>query len=294
MKKITLVWLFAFVSSLSFGQEVELVNEDFQDEVLPLGWEFLFDRNDPCDWFFGQLVEIGDIFPTTAIIFDDGLCGPDAPSTVAMIETRQYDLSTATSASLTVDIGYQRASPEIQSFGVFVWNQLTDTPVALLEEFTEDLDPDIQTITYDITSFASATTSFRFIYNDNPLYPAFNGQGNRNWGGNCGIDNFIIAAEGVDLDVLLSAEPNPEPLSLDDNTIEGFQMFPNPTSNELTISASRNIEGVTVFNMLGQNVLEQNLSTTNGSINVSSLETGAYLLQVRADGQTGTYKFVKQ
>ena len=116
------------------------------------------------------------------------------------------------------------------------------------------------------------------------FYPAHNGLDNRNWGGHAGLDNFIISAEGVDPDVL----------SIEDNAIEGFQMFPNPASNELTISASRNIEGVTVFNMLGQKVIEQSLSATNGAINVSSLETGAYLLQVTAGGQNGTYKFVKQ
>ena len=282
MKKITLVWLLAFVSIVSFGQEIELINEGFEDEVLPVGWEFLFERNNPCDWEFGQLVPSGDIFPTTAVIFNDDGCGPEAPSTVAIIQTRQYDLSEATSASLTVDIGYQRATPEDQSFSVWIWDQDTDQSVTLLDEYFEDFDPDIQTLTFDITDYVSATTSFRFVYNDNPFYPAFNGQANRNWGNHGGIDNFIIAAEGV------------ESLSVEENAIEGFQMFPNPTSNELTISSSRNIDGIAVFNMLGQKVLEQNLSATSGTVNVSSLETGAYLLQVTADGQTGTYKFVKQ
>ena len=284
MKKITLVWLFAFVSALSFGQEIELISHDFEDEVVPAGWEFLFERDDPCDWEFGQLTPFGDIFPTTALFFNDDKCGPEAPSTVAIIATRQYDLSTATSATLTVDIGYDRVEPEQQSFSVWVWDEDADESVALLAEFREDIEPQHQTFVFDITAYASANTSFRFVYDDNPFYPVFNGTGNRNWGSYGGIDNFILSAEGVD----------PESLSVEENAIEGFQMFPNPVSNELTISASRNIEGVTVFNMLGQKVIEQSLSATNGAINVSSLETGAYLLQVTAGGQNGTYKFVKQ
>ena len=289
MKKITLVWLFALVSFLSFGQEVEIIRHDFQDEVVPEGWEFLFERDDSCDWEFGQIVPFGDIFPTTALFFNDDECGQQTPSTIAIAATRQYDLSEATSATLTVDIGYDRVLPERQAFRVFVWDEILDESVALLAEFLEDIEPQHQTFVFDITEYASATTSFRFIYDDSPFYPAFNGSNNFNWGSYGGIDNFILSAEGVDPEEVL------EVLSLDDNSsIEGFQMFPNPTSNELTISASRNIEGVTVFNMLGQNVLEQNLSATSGTINVSSLETGAYLLQVTADGQTEAYKFVKQ
>lgn len=78
------------------------------------------------------------------------------------------------------------------------------------------------------------------------------------------------------------------------NELEDFSMYPNPTQNELNISSSRNIESVTVFNLAGQKVMDQTISRSQAILDTSALTSGVYLMQVIADGQTGTYKFVKQ
>jgi len=78
------------------------------------------------------------------------------------------------------------------------------------------------------------------------------------------------------------------------NQLDGFTMFPNPAQDVLNVSNTSIVENVKVFNLLGQKVLDQNLQSTQNQINVSELKPGAYLIQVTAEGQTGTYKFIKQ
>ena len=52
---------------------------------------------------------------------------------------------------------------------------------------------------------------------------------------------------------------------------------------------------VTLFNVLGKKVLEiRNIIERKQKINLSSLNSGVYLMQIKADGNTVTKKLVKQ
>ncbi len=83
-------------------------------------------------------------------------------------------------------------------------------------------------------------------------------------------------------------------LGVDDNFIEGFNFYPNPTNGELNLNADKTIENVTIFNVLGQKVLDATVDSTTSQINVSNLTTGTYFMKVTVDGQVGTYKILKQ
>jgi len=69
-------------------------------------------------------------------------------------------------------------------------------------------------------------------------------------------------------------------------------MYPNPVSNgTLFIETSANAEKtVTVFNVLGKQVL--NTTTTNNTINVASLHTGVYIVNITEEGKTASRKLV--
>jgi hypothetical protein len=83
-------------------------------------------------------------------------------------------------------------------------------------------------------------------------------------------------------------------LGVESNTIEGFTYYPNPTTSTLNLSSIERIENVEIYNMLGQKVIAQSVNATTSEINVSSLATGAYLMKVLVNGQTGVYKIIKQ
>lgn len=84
-----------------------------------------------------------------------------------------------------------------------------------------------------------------------------------------------------------------EVLSVNDNALSSFSFYPNPTSDILNISAGKNIDSVSIYNILGQQVLNANIGATNSTVSLSNLSTGTYMLRVTIDGQVGTYKIVK-
>lgn len=85
-----------------------------------------------------------------------------------------------------------------------------------------------------------------------------------------------------------------EVLGILDNSLAGFNFYPNPTSDVLNLSANKNIEQVSLFNLLGQKVMVQKIGATSSNINIGSLATGTYVMEVTVDGKTATYKVTKK
>ncbi|MBA3986642.1 MAG: T9SS type A sorting domain-containing protein, partial [Flavobacteriales bacterium] len=83
-------------------------------------------------------------------------------------------------------------------------------------------------------------------------------------------------------------------LGTNDNVIDGFTFYPNPMNNVLNISSKTNIENVVIYNMLGQKIMDQNIGATSTQLQVTDLATGAYLMKVVSEGQTGTYRLIKR
>ena len=83
-------------------------------------------------------------------------------------------------------------------------------------------------------------------------------------------------------------------LSTSENNIIGFEMYPNPTKDLLNLSAENQIDLVSVFNMLGQEILKVTPKETQVGINTSHLQTGTYIVKVKSGEQTGTYKLIKE
>ena len=85
-----------------------------------------------------------------------------------------------------------------------------------------------------------------------------------------------------------------EVLSVQDNSIEGFTFFPNPAENVLNINAQREVQNITMFNLVGQKVMEVDMNATSSTLDVSGLSKGTYVMQVISNGQTGTFKVIKK
>ncbi len=83
-------------------------------------------------------------------------------------------------------------------------------------------------------------------------------------------------------------------LGLDGNAIQGFTYHPNPTDGVLNLNSVENIDNVEIYNLLGQQVLSQNVEATSTALDVSNLAVGAYVMKVSVNGETGTYKIIKR
>jgi hypothetical protein len=76
--------------------------------------------------------------------------------------------------------------------------------------------------------------------------------------------------------------------------VKAFAFYPNPVKDVLNLSYSTEITSVTVFNLLGQLVINQNPNTAEVKLDMSSLADGAYVVNVTAGNTVKTIKVIKK
>ena len=101
------------------------------------------------------------------------------------------------------------------------------------------------------------------------------------------------AADPAPEEVIVTMTP-PRTASIDKLEKYDFSFGPNPTENLIYLSASKSIGKVEVFNLVGQKSLSTNLSETKGTLDISNLSRGIYIMNVSIDQNIGTYKLIKR
>lgn len=94
------------------------------------------------------------------------------------------------------------------------------------------------------------------------------------------VDNIYLYKEGT--------------ASVDKNNLLNVSLYPSPASNNLKISAQSTIEKVSIYNVLGKKVKSVVINKTEDTIDVSTLNTGIYILKYTVDNKVGTLKFIKE
>lgn len=88
---------------------------------------------------------------------------------------------------------------------------------------------------------------------------------------------------------------SPEPLSILENGLETFKVYPNPAKNILHIEAQIPPKQVSVYSLTGAQIMIPVLLAENtSSLDVSVLLTGIYVLQITHDRGSAYIKFVKE
>ncbi|MCW1148287.1 T9SS type A sorting domain-containing protein [Flavobacterium lacisediminis] len=87
------------------------------------------------------------------------------------------------------------------------------------------------------------------------------------------------------------SDPSLSSSSFDNNA---FTAYPNPVKDILNLSYTSEISNVQVVNMLGQVVLDRKMNATEGQINMSGLNSGAYIVNVTVGNTTKSIKVIKQ
>lgn len=83
-------------------------------------------------------------------------------------------------------------------------------------------------------------------------------------------------------------------LSLVDNSFEGFSYYPNPTTDILNVSAKSNIENITLFNVLGQQLLSVSPDSLSAKVNIANLSAGMYVMKATVNGTVGSFNIIKR
>ena len=77
-------------------------------------------------------------------------------------------------------------------------------------------------------------------------------------------------------------------------TDSNFNYYPNPVEQRLNISSNGIVEDVQIFNMLGQEVIHVEPNKESPQINMSGLQSGAYMMKVSVEGVSNTFRVIKK
>ena len=99
---------------------------------------------------------------------------------------------------------------------------------------------------------------------------------------------------GNDADLNFQISAYSPSLSVDDFESVGFKYFPNPVNDQLSLRAQQTINSVSIYNMLGQEVLRTSPNAMNDEVNMSSLQSGAYFVRVTIGDNSKTIKIIKE
>lgn len=73
-----------------------------------------------------------------------------------------------------------------------------------------------------------------------------------------------------------------------------FTFYPNPVTDVLNLSYENGISEVTVFNILGQQVLQKVINANESQLNMAALDQGTYLVKVKSENETKIIKVLKK
>jgi hypothetical protein len=71
------------------------------------------------------------------------------------------------------------------------------------------------------------------------------------------------------------------------------QIYPNPSTDFVNFKSANTIEKITLFNVLGEEVLSKEVNTQNFDMDISILIPGSYFAKLYSNGQSQTLKLVK-
>ncbi len=78
-------------------------------------------------------------------------------------------------------------------------------------------------------------------------------------------------------------------------SINGLQVYPNPTSGEFTVELSNGAgKSIQVIDVTGRTVISENSTDDHIQVNISSLANGVYYVKVKSNNATEVIKLVKQ
>jgi len=108
-----------------------------------------------------------------------------------------------------------------------------------------------------------------------------------NWYMNIGLSQWVKPGElfgasytNFNPAVRPNAPKNNAPLNIRNNKLISLELFPNPATDWLMVEGLETETSFAIINARGQDVLSGKLSDSNNSIQVSSLKSGFYLLQL--------------
>ena len=148
----------------------------------------------------------------------------------------------------------------------------TTTPTAAA--FTNTLAANVkppttwQEYTYDLTPFVGQTIYIAFYSNTTDIWFI-------------GIDDFVISGNNLSVSDVNKDKRN-------------ASIYPNPVEDILNIKNKSQISEISIYDLTGKLLRKENMNSENGTVNVSELSPGNYLLKVKDREAVKSYKIIKK
>ena len=218
---------------------------------------------------------------------------PQATNTIN-VSVANDDLNDNNQSSTSFDSATQTA-------GTIDLNITTDNyPEEFSWEFRDSAGTVLESESYNQNSGDETTFEYRFNFDDDCItFSAFDSYGD----GICcaygegGIElkdanGVVVYPYNGDYGSGFSVEFNSNGiLNVGDNDFATIALYPNPTSDMLTISNIQNAT-IEIYNLLGQVMTIKTNSSNQETIDVSGYAAGAYMAKISSAGITSTKKFV--
>jgi Leucine-rich repeat (LRR) protein len=98
-----------------------------------------------------------------------------------------------------------------------------------------------------------------------------------------------VESDSYELEVVIEALSNESSFSL-----AFAKVYPNPTKERVMINHTSKIEAVAIYSTMGQKLLEVNPNINQAEVNMSSLKSGIYILQMVSGNEEKAIKIVKE
>lgn len=83
-------------------------------------------------------------------------------------------------------------------------------------------------------------------------------------------------------------------LNNSEHTLVDFNYYPNPVVDQLNFNSKSTIDSIKIYNLMGQQVLSQNINGISGSVDLRHLAKGMYLAEITSEGSKTTAKILKK
>lgn len=84
-------------------------------------------------------------------------------------------------------------------------------------------------------------------------------------------------------------------LSVPNNNVTTYQVFPNPFTNTIQVISSEQMTELTVYDMVGKRIWQKtNVNQNSEIIDLETLNTGVYLLKIKTPTGIITHQLIKQ
>jgi hypothetical protein len=215
-----------------------------------------------------------------------------ASNKVARVIKNAPEVWAGTTVTGAAELGFSPAIPFTATerrMNVRVWSPTAGTPVRLKVEVSGQPTQSVETEA--LTTVANGWQVMEFNFNNQVTgTAAFNAAFAYNKASI--FFNFGTAGSGQTYyfdDMRFGAAA----LGVNSFNASNIRMYPNPTSSVFTIEANDVIENVTLYNVLGQQVLAKTSNGNSVTLDVANLQTGVYVVKTMIGGVASTSRLVK-